>query len=88
MSKQHDKHDTFTSSSPTKAAHLDSKKTGGGTDSNTAKQVQHDDAPPKYAPPKGPVPYNHTNPVIEAARIRARDEVCSLSCFSARTPHC
>jgi hypothetical protein len=37
--------------------------------------------PPAYAPPPGRPPnieraHNHTNPVIEAARIRAIDEVC------------
>lgn len=43
-------------------------------------------APPSYAPPSRSVQRRrpHTNPVIEAANIRARDEVCVLSCGSWR----
>ena len=45
-------------------------------------------APPAYVPPLGPPPVNgggvrtarnHTNPVIEAARVRAKDEVRYLN---------
>lgn len=53
------------------------------------KSARHDDAidvkgddngnssrPPHYAPPSGlPPVHHHTNPVIEAGKVRARDEV-------------
>ena len=60
---------------------------GSSTSANAANASRPTDnqrAPPSYAPPAGPPPANgggvraarnHTNPVIEAARVRAQDEV-------------
>ena len=65
---------------------LDSTHTGGG---------DMKDQPPQYAPPSHAPPRNrisnrttthrpHTNQVIEAAKIRARDEVCLPSRIFSR----
>lgn len=81
MFKQSSKHDASTNASSTKTAQTGSEKTSGGTKDEAANKSQHDDAPPMYTPPQGAAPHNHTNIVIEAARIRARDEVSSMSLF-------
>lgn len=58
----------------------------GGKDVKTTNQ--QNDVPPSYAPPSTPAPpHNHTNAVIEAAKVRARDEVRSTSSTSTREPH-
>lgn len=59
-----------------------------------AKGMTPTNAPPAYAPPAYPVAsqntstsigWRHTNPVIEAANVRARDEVCFIV-LSPRRP--
>jgi hypothetical protein len=58
-----------------------------------------DKQPPQYMPPPGPPPRNgalrpaisarpHTNQVIEAAKVRARDEVCCATHTQRLTKSC
>jgi hypothetical protein len=64
---------------------------GGASSSNgPAKTQDVKGNPPAYAPPRGPPPVNaagiasarhHTNQVIEAAKVRARDEVRYTPCL-------
>lgn len=57
-------------------ASSDNKQTNLATDSKAANKSQNNDLPPVYAPPSTPAPpHTHTNVVIEAAKVRARDEV-------------
>jgi hypothetical protein len=66
------------------------KKNGYHDNRRPNQQVPTSRSNAGFAPPPGPPPnaqrpshheramsYNHTNPVIEAARVRATDEVCS-----------
>lgn len=74
---------------PVQASHqaqrLDIKQAGDGKSDQPPEHPPPSYAPPSYAPPSHPPPSNgasratashhHTNPVIEAATVRARDEV-------------
>lgn len=63
----------------------DAKFPHGGSNGAPPTSSSRDEAPPGYAPPPGPPPgmntasltvgHNHTNIVIEAEKVRARDEV-------------
>ena len=67
------------------AQRQDVKQAGDGKSDQPPQHAPPSYAPPSYAPPSHPPPSNsasratashhHTNPVIEAAKIRARDEV-------------